>query len=478
MSLMNYRNWRSLWVLVALVVFAGGQGIAAAAIDKSDLNGDGVVDDQDVAIFAGLYFEESDKAIDWCAFYQSSTQNEKYFRRVISDGVDRYESLLNQIATSSDCVLATQEVGDKSDLDGDGDVDLDDLAIFSTNYLERNWQTVDWCVFHGAVMAGADFEGRSTKYYGKHFPALLDFINNHFACGGTEPPPNNLALENTPKFLGRIANAPLFSSDYYITDAKTGSLFIYDEFLVPKGEIKGLNQPLGVAVDSQGRVLVGNNGRDNIEVFDLATSDLLAVFGQGIVTTPNSITIDDLGNIYVTDSRSNTVKVFDSAYNFVRTIGRPGEGKADLMFPIDTEVVVNSGGGMANVYEVFVADQGNDRIQVFDLEGNWQRSITFGGTDGQNCNWFTGECEIPGAPPFYHVTSIDADSLGRLYVTDSYSGVVFIFDASDGSYLGLFGEYGTAAGQLRVPTDVLISPTNLAIVLAGDGDRIEVFTLQ
>ena len=44
MSLMNYRNWRSLWVLVALVVFAGGQGIAAAAIDKSDLNGDGLSD--------------------------------------------------------------------------------------------------------------------------------------------------------------------------------------------------------------------------------------------------------------------------------------------------------------------------------------------------------------------------------------------------------------------------------------------------
>ena len=27
--------------------------------------------------------------------------------------------------------------------------------------------------------------------------------------------------------------------------------------------------------------------------------------------------------------------------------------------------------------------------------GEWQRSITFGGTDGQNCNWFTGVCEIP-----------------------------------------------------------------------------------
>jgi len=466
---------RCRWIPLLLMAWA--PLAFAANIDKSDLNGDGSVDDQDLDIVATVYLEEDPSTVDWCNFRESSILNPKYFRRVMQDSIKHYQALLDYINVAYGCD-AVDPGGDLSDLNEDGVVDLDDLALFSTNYLQKNWETVDWCVFHGAVLAGADYDGNPTSYYLANFVELLEFINLQFNCGGVPPQPDNLALENTPRFLGRITNAPLLSGDSYITDALTGSLFIYDEFLVPKGEIKGLNRPLGVAVDAQGRILIGNNGRANVEVFDLATGDLLAVFGQGIVTTPNAITVDDFGYIYVTDSRSNTVKVFDPAYNHVRTIGRPGEGEADLMFPIDTEVVVSSGGGTGNVYEVFVADQGNDRIQVFDLEGNWQRSITFAGTDGVGCSWFTGVCEIPGAPPFYHVTAIDTDSLGQLYVVDSFSGVVFIFDAADGSYKGLYGEYGTAPGQLRVPTDVLISPTDMAIVLAGDGDRIEIFTAQ
>jgi DNA-binding beta-propeller fold protein YncE len=466
-------NRRSITLLfLAWVPFA-----LAAQVDKSDLNGDGAVDALDLEIFSSLYLDQGNQEVDLCTFYKSSVLNEKYFRRVVKDQVNHYKDLLAYTAEANQCGVV-ETTTDKSDLDGDGDVDLDDLSSFSTNYLETPWQNVDWCVFHGAVITGSDFEGSSTKYYARHFQVLLDFINNHFNCGGTEPPPNNLALENSPKFLGRIANAPLLNGDYYITDAKTGSLFIYDEFLVPKGEIKGLNQPLGVAIDSLGRILVGNDGRDNVEVYDRITGELVAIFGQGIVSTPNAITVDDFGTIYVTDSRSNTIKVFDPAFNFIRTIGRPGEGEADLMFPIDVEVLLSSSNGTANVYEIFVADQGNDRVQVFDMEGNWQRSISFAGTDGVNCNWFTGVCEIPGAPPFYQITSLDTDSIGQLYVVDNFSGVVFIFDAADGTYKGLYGEYGTGSGQLRVPTDVLISPTDMAIVLAGDGDRIEIFSSQ
>jgi hypothetical protein len=39
-----------------------------------------------------------------------------------------------------------------------------------------------------------------------------------------------------------------------------------------------------------------------------------------------------------------------------------------------------------------------------------------------------------------------------------------------------YGSYGTDAGLLRVPMDVLVSTTDMAMVTAGDGDRIEMFT--
>lgn len=353
--------------------------------------------------------------------------------------------------------FANAAPGDKSDLNGDSIVDLSDLMIFSTNYLETNWESVDWCLFHESTLTGAKFEGRSTKYYLRHFSELLSFINEYFYCGGGEPPPGALLLKNEPKQLYRIAYGTLSTGDYYITDPDVGSLFIYDADLVLKFELKGLHKPLGVAIDSLGRILIGNDGRDNIEVYDPANGDLLAVFGEGLVKMPNAITVDELGYIYVTESRLNTVRVFDSSYNPVRAIGRAGDGASELQFPVDAEVIG------ANI---FVADQGHARVQVFDLDGNWVRSITWGGVCGSfSCS----------SPPLKKPQALDTDSFGRLHVLDKLGATAFIFDPANGVFQGSYGGYGTDPGKLILPMDVLISETGSALVTAGDGDRIEVF---
>ena len=454
---------RCRWIsLLSLVWLALAQ---AAAIDRSDLNGDGAVDTQDIELFSSRYLGQDWLTVDWCAFYESSISNPKYFREIVSDKVEHFQILLNLIADTFECTVVVP-TGDKSDVDGDGNVDLDDLTIFSINYLERHWESVDWCVFHGSTLAGVEYEGRSTRYFLQHFTLLLTFINTHFQCGGAEPPAGGLVLENAPKFLTRIEVAA--NGDFYVTDPRIGSLFIFDEFLVLQGEIKGLSKPLGVAVDMQGRILVGNDGRDNVEVYDPANGELLAVFGEGLVRMPNAITLDGAGNIYVADSRSDRVRVFDSAFNPVRTIGKAGSGDDTLTFPMDVEIIGQ---------EIFVADQGGYRVQVFDINGNWQRSITFEGTDGQNCNW-RGECEIPGMPPFTKVQALSRDSLGRLHVLDNFAASVMVFDPSDGAFLSTYGAYGDSAGLLRVPMDVKVLATDMAVVTSGDGDRIEIFAIQ
>jgi len=446
--------------------------------ERSDLNQDHIVNFLDLEIFSNDYLEKDWEEVNWCNFYEATATNKRFFRDRTSYNKERFTRLIKFIEDSYDCPHISQAV-DKSDQNGDAIVDNLDLTLFGTVYLETYWGTVDWCLFYESTIAGADFEGRRTKYYLKHFGQLLVFINDNFYCGGSELPANTLSLENTPKFLARIADAAYFSGDYYITDPTVGSLFIFDANLVLKGEIKGLNKPLGVAVDSQGYILVGNDGRDNIEVYDPSSGELLAEFGMDLVKMPTAITLDFLGNIYVTDSRSNSVLVFDSAYNLLRVIGKSGAQGA-LHFPIDTEIVTSIGGG-ANSQEVFVADRGNERIQVYDLEGNWLRNFTFGGTDGQNCrfDWASWGyiCAIPGAPPFTKVQALDIDSFGRLHVLDSFAASVTMFDPTDGTFLGSYGGYGAEPGSLRVPMDLLVSDANEAIVTSGDGDRIEVYTV-
>lgn len=455
---------KGIITICVLVISSWTPNLAAKSTDRSDLNNDNIIDTLDLEIFSQTYLGQNWETVDWCTFYESSTRNKKYFRKLTSDKTKRYKRLLKFIADDYDCRTLTR-AKDKSDLNKDSNVDSLDLILFSTTYLEAYWESVDWCLFHESTLDRTDFEGRRTKYFLQHFHQLLSFINDHFNCGGSNPPSNALQLEDTPKYLARIAQAPYTQGDYYVTDSIVGALFIYDANLVLKAEIKGLNRPLGVAVDSQGNILIGNDGRDNVEVYDPVSGDLLAAFGEGLIKMPTAITTDYFGNIYVTDSLSNHVQVFDSAYLPVRVIGRSGVGESELDFPVDAEIVPWSSAG---VQEVLVADQGNRRIQVYDLEGNWLRSIVHLGT----CNWFS--CS---SPPFKRIQAIDIDPQGRLHVLDNFTASVTIFDLNDGSFLGSYGEYGTGAGFLRVPMDLLITENGKALVLAGEDDRIEVLTV-
>ena len=359
----------------------------------------------------------------------------------------------------------------KSDLNSDQVVDLLDLTIFSTNYLERNWETVDWCLFYNNTVTGEAFDGNSTSYYLRHFKLLLTFINDYYRCDADpDPDPDMLTLENEPKYLYRIAKSTDGSGDYYITDAIVGSVFIYDSNLVLKAEIKDLATPLGVAVDTTGYILVGNDGRDNIEVFDPANGNLVALFGEGIVQMPNAITIGPQGNIYVTDSRKHSVLVFDTAYNFIRSIGSPGVGDNELNFPVDTEIIARDDGG-TTVYDVFVADQANHRIQTFDTEGNHLETIA---SPADSCGYF-GECN---KPDFTRLQALGADSMGRLHVLDAFAAAVFVLDASTIEFLGAYGEYGEGPGLLKLPGDVFISGTNQSIITSGHGNGIEVLSIE
>jgi len=170
--------------------------------------------------------------------------------------------------------------------------------------------------------------------------------------------------------------------------------------------------------------------------------------------------------------------VFDPTYLPLRTIGKAGAGPDRLNFPTDAQVIVSSAGGAAGQAELFLADQGTYRVPVDDLQGNWRRSITFAGTPGQNCNWFTGVCKIPGLPAFTRLQALATDSLGRLHVLDNFAATVVIFDPATGAALGSYGGYGMDPGLFRVPMDVLISPADTAFVTAGDKGRIEMFAIQ
>jgi len=345
---------------------------------------------------------------------------------------------------------------DRSDLNLDGFINTQDLKSFSEHILHLKIADVDWCLFHSSVIDGTQTY-KPNYFFVKHYPQLLDYIysNNHCNTEGPSPSSRPAALDliHNPRFLARISSAKNFTNDYYVSDPLIGSVFIYDSGLNLKQELKGLASPLGIAVNLNGEILVGNNGRDNVEVYSPDDGSLIASFGEGSLEMPTAITIGPDQNIYVVDSLKNSVVVFDNDYNRIGSIGAPGFNNQSLNFPADA-VIYSRDNGTSLVDEIYVADQGNRRIQVYDLDDNHQRSIL--PPPPIDCIWFqklTGLCQDPA--PFIRIQGLYLDSQGRLHVVDMFSASVSLIDPVTHGFLGSYGRYGSEDGELKLPVDVI-----------------------
>jgi DNA-binding beta-propeller fold protein YncE len=237
------------------------------------------------------------------------------------------------------------EAARTSDQNRDGVVDIDDVAIFSQNELGQDWQSVDWCQWLA-----------TPHKFGKHLEELLDFIDEYFRCSGGDL----LVVRNPNNYPTRIAWGP-GAQRLYVSDARIGSVFVYDAALTLIGEMRVRGKPLGIAVDTSGNVYVGNNEFDEVAVYS-PEGIKLSTFGSGTIQMPNDLAFDQNGILYVADSQLDKIWLFDPASG--ESLGHIGAGH--LRFPVALAIA----GG-----ELFVADQSNFNVKVFDLQGNLLRSL-------------------------------------------------------------------------------------------------------
>jgi len=135
---------------------------------------------------------------------------------------------------------------------------------------------------------------------------------------------------------------------------------------------------------------------------------------------PTDVAWDRAGNIFVADGYGNArVAKFDRDGRFLKSWGSrgTGQGQFDLPLSLATDARGN----------VYVADRGNRRIQVFDNEGGFQREIANVGAP-----WAI--CISPGAHQYlYSSNSNEPNSMegGEIYRLEL-----------DGTMLGKFGTAG------------------------------------
>jgi C1A family cysteine protease len=261
--------------------------------------------------------------------------------------------------------------------------------------------------------------------------------------------------------------------------------------------------PMGVAVDGD-HIYVADLYNHRIQVFDRTTRAYQNTIGTGSPGSgedafdhPTDVAVDSAGNVYVADGANFRVQKFGSSLVYERTFGTTGvpyltdddhynepadvavdasgnvgivegEGGGGRFIKLSADGVPQFTIGQAGVEgtdnahfdeargvafdadgDIYVADSGNNRVQIFDADGTYQATLGTGGG--------SGDYEFHGP----HGVAVDND--GNVYVADADNHRVQIYDSTltHVATLGVTGEAGSDNDHLNRPLDVEVD---------GDGD--------
>jgi DNA-binding beta-propeller fold protein YncE len=172
---------------------------------------------------------------------------------------------------------------------------------------------------------------------------------------------------------------------------------------------------------------------------------------------PTDVAWDRAGNIYIADGigNNNRIAKFDKEGHFLKQWGSTGSGEGQFAgvkaLAIDAQ---------DNVY---AADLGNKRIEVFDSEGTFKREITNIGTPQTMCM-------TRGATQYLYV-SHNTDSNGM-------DDATIYKVALDGRVVGKFGAAGKLPKQFGVANSIDCRDENVLLVGEMSNWRVQKVTLR
>jgi len=209
--------------------------------------------------------------------------------------------------------------------------------------------------------------------------------------------------------------------------------FYYEFAIVGSASIEPITED-----ESLKEMLLGNSGRMN------------EGFGKPYAVAVNK------GRVFVSDTVSRVVRVFDAPLGTYFKIGSPSEEnpQSQLMKPmgLDTDAEGN----------LYVIDATLRVVKVYSRDGKYLRSLMT-----------PGDVDKPA--------SVTVDKNGdRIYVIDiggpaSSNHRVRIYDARTGSHLFDIGKRGDGPGEFNLPRDMAIGKNGELYVVDGGNFRIQVF---
>jgi len=223
-----------------------------------------------------------------------------------------------------------------------------------------------------------------------------------------------------------------------------------------------LNMPLGMTMDNNGRLYITDTKKGRIQIFSSQGKHLkqinLPKSKKGTPTEPVDVAVDNKRNIlYIIDNKNHRLLIYDLKKNAIaKIIGKMGMADGEFRWPFS--IAIDKKG------VVYIVDVINTTVRTIHPDNNWAFEYNIGGWGIQK-----GE--------FFRPKGIAINSKEELFVSDSYLGVVQLFDRK-GNFVAVLTDTNKKIHRFTTPARLFIDPQDRLYVVEMFANRITVFEIS
>jgi uncharacterized protein (TIGR03437 family) len=248
--------------------------------------------------------------------------------------------------------------------------------------------------------------------------------------------------------------------------------------------------PVAIAFDPAGNLYIVDQGNSRIRKLstDGNVTTIAGTSGGGPLgdngpaaaatfNAPNGIACDSHGNVYISDTGNNRVRVISNGK--ITTFAGNGASSGSFLDGPATAVALASPEGLKfdSTGNLYIASAGVNSTRIVKVSTT-NNMTTFAGTGARG---FSGDGSSALAAMFDAPLGVAADSSGNVYVADSNNGRVRRISpalgvvstvAGNGSYQDSGDEGPAVNASFRQPTSIFVDTARNTYVLDVDGQRI------
>lgn len=204
--------------------------------------------------------------------------------------------------------------------------------------------------------------------------------------------------------------------------------------------------PAGVALDSLGQMFVTEAGNDRVQFRNIQGA--WSLLGSDF-DLPAGITVDEQDRIIIADENKHRIQICSTGGGCT-VFGTRGSGLGQFRRP--------RGVAVDDQHLILVSEWDNHRIQTCDYAGSCTTAF---GSHGQAPGQFDFPCELT------------LDNRGYIIITDRDNNRIQICERT-GACMA-YGEFGSGPGQFNHPVGVAVDSQDRIYIADRDNNRIQIF---